>query len=365
MSKAAIVAGPRPGAIRPSSCPATRLDSHTKPRITSSDVPVQIADSEIAEGIAQRKPGWLNRKRVVVYSATFLLCQRLVLAIWAVRWALHEPGVPPTGKRGALPWIAVVAFPGIWVATAHGQNSLITAALATGAFGLLERRPWLAGVCADMLMFKPQLAVLFPLLFLCGRHFRALAAMAITAALFAAVSSLTFGIPLWIKFFEAASWFNATVTENASGGVMRTMPSVFATVRRLGGSVPVAYAVHAAVAIPVMFATLRLWTRRARFEVKAAAAVIATLVIQPYILQYDLAWLLLPIVYLCHDRATRDAWRNRERAIVCLAWCLPLLSLLPSYFPAILQPGVLVLPALFVVTITPPAYHGLFAHRSR
>ncbi|VVE16888.1 hypothetical protein PCO31111_02951 [Pandoraea communis] len=76
--------------------------------------------------------------------------------------------------------------------------------------------------------------------------------------------------------------------------------------------------------------------------------------IQPYILHYDLAWLLLPIVYLYHDRATRDAWTNRERAIVCLAWCLPLLSPLPSHFPAILQPGVLVLPALFVVMIAPP-----------
>ncbi|MDM8357325.1 hypothetical protein [Pandoraea communis] len=107
-----------------------------------------------------------------------------------------------------------------------------------------------------------------------------------------------------------------------------------------------------------MLVTLRLWTRRARFEVKAAAAVIATLMIQPYILHYDLAWLLLPIVYLYHDRATRDAWTNRERAIVCLAWCLPLLSPLPSHFPAILQPGVLVLPALFVVMIAPPHISG-------
>ncbi|VVE87199.1 glycosyltransferase family 87 protein [Pandoraea bronchicola] len=395
---------------------------------------MQIADSEIAKGIAQHKPSWLTRERVVVYSAAVLLCQWLALGIWAVRWMLHEPGVPPMGvdfrvfwsasylslhdspqaafdllkiadvedsmfpgryapwvypptfqllvyplallpyalsyvsfcaagiacvlwafrptsRRGSLPWITVVAFPGIWIATAHGQNSLLTAALAAGALGLLERRPWLAGVCAGMLLFKPQFAVLFPLLFLCGRYFRALAAMTMTATLFVAISGWVFGIPLWIKFFEAALWFNSTVTDNVSGGVMRAMPSVFATVRRLGGSVPVAYAVHAAVAIPVVLATLWLWTRTARFEIKAAAAVIATLIIQPYILHYDLAWLLLPIVCLCHDRATRRAWTNLDRFIVCLAWCLPLLSLLPSYFPAVLQPGVLVLPAMFIVTI--------------
>ncbi|AVF41144.1 hypothetical protein AL486_16645 [Pandoraea apista] len=395
---------------------------------------MQIADSEIAKGVARQKPGWLTRERVVVYSAALLLCQLLVLGIWAVRWMLHEPGVPPMGvdfrvfwsasylslhdspmaafdllkiadvedsmfpghyapwvypptfqllvyplallpyalsyvsfcafglacmllafppegKRGSLPWVAVAAFPGIWIATAHGQNSLVSAALAAGALGLLERRPYLAGICAGMLTFKPQLAVLFPLLFVCGRHWRALLAMTVSAMLFVTVSTLIFGIPLWLRFFEAAAWFNATVIDNVSGGVMRAMPSVFATVRRLGGSVPVAYTVHAVVAIPVVLATLRLWARKARFDARAAAAVIATLMIQPYILYYDLAWLLLPIVYLCRDRATRDAWTYRERVIVCLAWCLPLLSLLPSYFPAILQPGVLVLPALFIVTI--------------
>lgn len=118
-----------------------------------------------------------------------------------------------------------------------------------------------------------------------------------------------------------------------------------------GGSVPVAYVVHAVVAIPAVLTTLWLWTcEETPFDIKATAAVIATLMIQPYILHYDLAW-LLPIVYLCRDRAPRNAWTQRERAIVCLAWCLPLLSLLPSYFPAILPPAVLGLPALFVITI--------------
>ncbi|WP_144265779.1 hypothetical protein [Pandoraea sp. SD6-2] len=256
------------------------------------------------------------------------------------RWALHEPGVPPMG----------VDFRVFWSAS---YLSLHDSPIA--AFDLLKI------VELEDSMFPGRYAPwVYPPTFQLLVHPLALLPYALSY-----VSSCVVGIPLWIKCFEAASWFNATVTENASGGVVRAMPSVFATVRRLGGSGPVAYAVHAAVAIPVMLVTLRLWTRSARFEVKAAAAVIATLMIQPYILHYDLAWLLLPIVYLCHDRATRDAWTNREPAIVCLAWCLPLLSLLPSYFPAILQPGVLVLPALFVVTIAPPAYRGLFAHRAR
>ena len=273
-----------------------------------------------------------------------------VVGIACLLWACA-----PAVKRSALPWIVVVAFPGIWVATAHGQNALLTAALAAGALGLLERRPWLAGICAGLLVIKPQLAVLFPLLFICGRHFRALGAMAATACLCIALSTLAFGIPLWVRFFEVASWFNANVVNDASSDVLRTMPSVFALVRRLGGSLPLAYALHAAVAIPVVVATLVLWARRARFEVRAATAVVATLLVQPYVLYYDLAWLLLPIVYLCTDRPPQLATSGATRIVVTLAWCLPLLSLLPTFFPSMWQPGVAVLPALFVVAIVTAA----------
>lgn len=377
-------------------------------------------------------------KRIVLYSAVLLACQLLVLGGWAVRWMVHEPGVPPMGvdfrvfwsasylalhdsalaafdpirlgaiedtlfagyyapwiypptfqllvyplallpyavsyacfcvigiacllwacapalKRSTLPWIVAAAFPGIWIATAHGQNALLTAALAAGALGLLERRPWLAGVCAGMLVIKPQLAVLFPLLFVCGRHFRALGAMAVTAFSFIALSTLVFGIPLWMRFFEVAAWFNAHVVNDASSEVLRTMPSVFALVRRLGGSLPLAYLLHAGVALPVVLATLVLWARRARFEVRAATAIIATLLVQPYVLYYDLAWLLLPIIYLCTTQTPRREQSRIERTIIALAWCLPLLSLLPTFFPSVWQPGVFVLPALFAVTVAAAA----------
>lgn len=395
---------------------------------------MQSAKNEVAGGARELKSRWLNRERMVVYAAVILGCQLFVLTTWAVRWMLHEPGMPPMGAdfrvfwsasyvtlhqtavaafdpvalgavedrlfagyyapwvypptfqllvyplallpygisyacfcaigiacllracapavaRGALPWVAVVAFPGIWVAVAHGQNALVTAALAAGALGLLERRPWIAGVCAGMLVLKPQLAVLFPLLFLCGRHFRALAAMGVTAAVFAAISTLVFGVSLWGRFFEAASWFNTVVVSGGTSDVLRAMPSVFALVRRLGGGLPVAYVVHAAVAIPVVLTTLTLWARGARFEVRSAAAVIATLLVQPYVLYYDLTWLLLPIVYLCGGQTRWIARTGVERVIVALAWWLPLLSMLPTFFPSVLQPGVVVLPALFVVVV--------------
>lgn len=40
---------------------------------------------------------------------------------------------------------------------------------------LLERCPFLAGICTGLLAYKPHLAVLFPVAFLAGRQWRAIA----------------------------------------------------------------------------------------------------------------------------------------------------------------------------------------------
>lgn len=82
-----------------------------------------------------------------VYPPTFqLLVYPLALLPYLVSYSLFVCiGIAcclfvcaPAVKAGALPWISVIAFPGIWVATVCGQNSLLTLALAAGALGLLR-----------------------------------------------------------------------------------------------------------------------------------------------------------------------------------------------------------------------------------
>jgi hypothetical protein len=389
---------------------------------------------------------WLTRERVIVYSASLLASQLILIGVWAVaHWVLNINSVPPLGvdfrvywsasfvslhdsaieafdprqlhaietklladtpsdvgyapwvypptfqllicplallpylpsyalfacvgiacclvacapavKAGALPWIFVIAFPGIWVATVCGQNSLLTLALAAGALGLLERRPLLSGVCAGMLVIKPQLAVLFPLMFLCGRHFRALAAMAATGGLFCAASGLLMGLPLWLKFFEVLSLFNTVVVQNGEGDIWKAMPTVFALARRLGASLPAAYVLHAAVAVSAILATAILWARRARLEVRSAAAVVTTLLAQPYLVYYDLAWLILPIIYLCVDRARWGDGTLVEGVIIAFAWLLPIPSFLAIFKPSMGQWGVVLLPILLVVLLRRAQLH--------
>ncbi|CAB5082422.1 hypothetical protein IST4116A_00099 [Burkholderia cenocepacia] len=254
-------------------------------------------------------------------------------------------------KDRPLPWIALIAFPGIWVATICGQNSLLTLACAAGALGWLERRPAAAGVCAGLLVIKPQLALLFPVLFLCGGHVRAVGTMAVTAALFCAVSALVLGVPPWMRFFDTLSWFSHLILANNAGGIWNAMPTPFAMSRRSGASLPTAFAVQAAVAIPAVVATAGLWARKKHADLCAAAAIVATLLTQPYLVYYDLAWLLLAIIYMCrYDRATRALGRV-DHAVMTLAWVLPGLSFFFVFKPAMGQPGAVLLPILLILIV--------------
>ncbi|AWU99559.1 DUF2029 domain-containing protein [Burkholderia sp. JP2-270] len=254
----------------------------------------------------------------------------------------------PAMKNSPLPWITLIAFPGIWVVTVCGQNSLLTLAFAAGALGLLERRPIIAGICAGMLVIKPQLALLFPLLFICGGHFRAICAMAVTATLFCAVSVLVFGLPLWARFFHTLSWFSHLILANNAGGIWNAMPTPFAVSRRLGTSLPTAFAIQAAIAIPAVLATSVLWVRRKHSDLCSAAAIIATLLTQPYLVYYDLAWLLLAIVYLCNYDQKTNALGRADYAVMALVWLLPALSFFFVFKPSAGQPGAVLLPFFLI-----------------
>lgn len=254
----------------------------------------------------------------------------------------------PMMKSRPLPGATVIAFPGIWVATIHGQNSLITLALAAGALGLLEKRPIAAGVCAGLLVIKPQLAPIFPLLFLLGRNFKAFFAAAVTAAVLCLVSGMVFGMPLWLRFFEMASWFNSAVQNNYAS-LWDAMPTVFAIARHSGASIGVAYALHAFVALGSLLFTITIWLRKPHSSLAKAAAVTSALLIPIYLLYYDLAWLLLPILYLAEDLRKSPRPARVEYVVSALAWLAPLASLITWFMPFKSRWAVVLLIGLMVI----------------
>jgi len=222
-------------------------------------------------------------------------------------------------------WLACVAFPGIAVVCATGQNAMLTAGCAGLALLLLRSRPVLAGMLLGLLTVKPHLALLFPVALVCARSWRALAGMAISALLLALVSLAAFGPGVFEAFVHNAA--HARSALEAGEAIQARVPTVFILVRTLGGSVKLAYVIHGAVAALAMLVVVSAWRHRYSYALQAAALLTATLMTSVYLYDYDLAFLGLVIGWI-GAHGWRNGWLRGERELLLALWLLPPCGLL-------------------------------------
>ena len=221
-------------------------------------------------------------------------------------------------------WLAIT-FPGVIINFMCGQNGFITAALIGGGLLLLERRPLLAGLLFGLMAYKPQFAILIPFTLLVAREWRALIATAVSAILFAAVSLALFGEPTWHAFAASIPFTQKIVLERGAIN-FTTLQSIFGAVRMWGGSVDVAYLCQAAVAIYAALAVVMVWRTSRPFALKAATLAVGSLMISPYVLQYDLVLLALPIAWIAME-GFEKGFLPYEKVVLSIAWLLPRISL--------------------------------------
>ncbi|WP_322015035.1 glycosyltransferase family 87 protein [Paraburkholderia sp. J12] len=292
--------------------------------------------------------------QLLVYPLAGLRYASAYAAFMSVNAGASLLACVPAMRSRPLPWVVVLAFPGFAVIAVHGQNSLLTLALAAGALGLLDSSPVWAGLCAGLLVIKPQLAPLFPLLFLCGGHYRALAAAIGSAACLCAVSVLAFGWPLWLACLHTLAWFQGAALDHDGGHLWRAMPTVFAVAKQMGVAHGTALALHGAIAAAAVGATALAWHRRMDRNLRAAAAIVAALLIPPYLVYYELAWLLLPVIYLCAYARSQRGPRSSSYAAYALAaaaWCAPLIGFLAILLTGTGQWAVLLLPLMLAAIL--------------
>ena len=237
----------------------------------------------------------------------------------------------------------LAGFPGLWINLLHGQNAFLTASLAAGACLLLERNPALAGVLIGVLLAsKPHLALLFPLVLIAIRGWRALGLALVTAAALTGAAVAVFGrgtIQPFLAGLGAARHF----TENGSLP-WHKMPTVFALLRMWHVPVSAAYAVHLGMAAVATLGVWRVWRRSSDWQLRGAALMAGTFLLSPYVFDYDLAWLAFPIAWVALI-GLRDGWMPGEREILAAAWLMPL-GLAGIARVCALQPGPLVLALL-------------------
>ncbi len=126
------------------------------------------------------------------------------------------------------------------------------------------------------------------------------------------------------------------------------MPTFFALSRRMGMNVEAAYVVHYAVGLFALVASMRIWIKHPDSEMGAAAAIVTALMLPPYLIYYELAWLLLPIIYLCRNASSHAIEANIGCAIVAVSWVIPIIAFLTGWFH-VEQWGTFLLPALLAL----------------
>jgi hypothetical protein len=271
------------------------------------------------------QPGWY----AFFYPPVFLLlCLPLALlpypaalAAWllggAAAWAAAVAAL--VGRRWA--WIAILGCPAAYLSAAHGQNGLLSAALFGAAALALERRPVLAGVCIGALCFKPQLGLLAPLALAAAGRWRAFGAAAATVLALSALAALVLGGGSWAAFLGS----NAAARQTLEAGTVghEKLVSVFAALRLLGIGIAPSYAAQAAAALAAAALLVLALRRRPGGRLEVAALAAAVPLASPFLLDYDLVVLTVPLAVVAAE-AQRTGWWPWEKLVLLLAFTLPL-----------------------------------------
>ena len=220
-------------------------------------------------------------------------------------------------------WVAILAFPAVFLNAGHGQNAFLSTALFGAGVLMLDRRPWLAGVLFGCLAYKPQLGLVIPIALMAGGRWRTILAAAGAVGGLALLSTLLLGPDIWRAFLTTAPLARLALEANLVG--YAKMPSTFAAVRLIGAGVGVAYLIQAAVALGACAALLVHQKRSWRAPAEGPAMVAAALLASPFLLDYDLVLLAIPLAWL-FDQALQTGFRPYEKSIMASAFVLPIVS---------------------------------------
>ncbi len=223
--------------------------------------------------------------------------------------------------RGRRATLVALASPLTTLVLDHGQNAFLTMALLGSGLLLVERKPWLAGVCFGALVYKPQLALMLGPMLLFGRHWRPIAAGAVTAALLVVFSTLAWGPDSWRAFF-ASLHFGRTFMEQGMVPFWKSA-GLFAMARQWGAGVQLAYAMQGLGALAGLLLLWRL--RAANLLVRSAGTCAAIALSTPYLLDYDMTVVGLGAAFL-YRAAVSDGFRPYERSALALIWVAPWFS---------------------------------------
>jgi hypothetical protein len=224
-------------------------------------------------------------------------------------------------QRWAL--LPILSFPGVVVTAGTGQNGFLSAACFGGYMVLLDRRPMLAGACIGLLSCKPHLAMCAPVALLAARRWPAVAGAVLSASVLAVASLLLLGWPAWAGFLRSLPLAGEMLAHKLLDAAK--LQSTFGAFRILGLPSAMGWACQALVSLAALVALAWAVRRRPGGHAEGAALAAAALVCSPYLVDYDLAILGLPLAWALAE-ALRTGFMPWEKLLLLAGYMLPIVS---------------------------------------
>ncbi|MGO8998639.1 MAG: glycosyltransferase family 87 protein [Polyangiaceae bacterium] len=224
-------------------------------------------------------------------------------------------------------FVALAASQPVIQLLGSGQDTAISLLLWTfGTHFALGRRDASAGATFALGLFKPQLFLLPPLVFLALRRWRAVAAWAAASAALGAITLFVFGVDGvrgWLRILASPEYLvslragRALRMASLAPLLLSIAPDSLVSVADVAGKVLCAALVVATMGRSVATRAGRAVDERGVW----ALACVATLLVTPHLFYYDLALLALPAALLLEISGTYShASRVALLALTLLTW---------------------------------------------
>lgn len=227
-----------------------------------------------------------------------------------------------------------LASPAVHITMMYGQTTVLATACLVGAYlALRADRRFLAGLAIGMLVYKPQLGVAAAVVFIGAAEWAIVAGAVVSGAL-----QLLAGLAYWGPAAFRDYW-------RVLGRLAEVIPalepepthlhSLRASFMLLGLSPAVVTALTLIATAAILGLALWSWKRLAPLPAKFSVLILATALVNPHLVSYDLV-LLTPALLLLWDH-----WRERAPSRGFTAW--------PGW-------------ALLVLLYLAPLFEGLVGH---
>jgi hypothetical protein len=224
-----------------------------------------------------------------------MLATRLAIRSLAPQW-LRAAGL--TNARLAL--VVFSAYPfveGFIAGQMHGATLLVVTIICVSS---LQEKDGLAGAAAGLLLYKPQFALGFVIIWIARQRWKSLLVMAIVGMTWAGTTVLSKGLALYAAYFSAvrqalrwpyASGFPRALMVTAYGLIASVVPREFLAPQLLANFITIGLAGGLA------WLAVR---KTSNWPVLIALAALFPLVATPYALTHDLLILVPVLVLLAH-----------------------------------------------------------------